>query len=211
VNAAFPALPLVDYADVRGKIRSGDILLASGSYAFSKLIQHATGSCWSHVAFVMRLDEIDRVMLLESIEGKGVRTVALSEYVRNFEGTGAGYNGRLAIARHSGFEAQATPEKFKAMAQYAVDRFAYPYDDEEITRITLRIVGAALGLPKQERVENEQYICSEYVDISCFRPLGIHVPFDARGFIAPADYAACSDIELLWELKTTQTIGETQP
>jgi hypothetical protein len=31
------------------------------------------------VAFVMRLDEIDRVMVLESIEGKGVRTVPLSE------------------------------------------------------------------------------------------------------------------------------------
>ncbi len=38
----------------------------------------------------MRLDEIDRVMVLESIEGKGVRTVPLSEYVKNFKGTGQG-------------------------------------------------------------------------------------------------------------------------
>ena len=146
--AQFPELNARTYDEARQDIRNGDVLMASGSYMFSKLIQKATNSCWSHVAFVMRLDEIDRVMVLESIEGKGVRTVPLSEYVKNFEGTGQGYNGRLAIGRHQSFTAQATPAKLRAMAQFAVDRFARPYDEEEIARITARIVGSFIGFKK---------------------------------------------------------------
>jgi hypothetical protein len=167
---------------------------------FSKLIQRATGSVWSHVAFVMRLDAIDRVMVLESIEGKGVRTIPLSEYVADFEGTKAGYNGRLAIARHGQFAAKCTPDRLKAMAQFAVDRFAYPYDDEEIARITARIVASAVGFKKGEIKRDQEYICSEYV-YECYRQIGIDIPYDKRGFVAPADFAKDQNVRLLWELK----------
>lgn len=198
--AKFPELAVVDYNDARSIIQSGDILIASGEYMFSKLIQRATDSVWSHVAFVMRLDSIDRVMVLESIEGKGVRTIPLSEYVGDFEGTGIGYNGRLAIARHSQFQIICTPEKLKAMAQFAVDRFAYPYDDEEIARITARIVASAIGFKKDEIKRDQEYICSEYV-YECYKQVGIDVPYDRRGFVAPADFAKDQQINLLWELK----------
>lgn len=198
--AKFPKLDLMDYQGVRTQIHSGDILLASGEYMFSKLIQRATDSCWSHVAFVMRLDSIDRVMVLESIEGKGVRTVPLSEYVGNFEGSGVGYKGRLAIARHSQFAAKSTPDKIKSMAQFAVDRFAYPYDEEEIARITARIVGSALGFKKSEIKRDQEYICSEYV-YECYKQIGLDVPFDKRGFVAPADFAKDANVRLLWELQ----------
>src|SRR5512143_946239 len=146
----FPSLIALQYGDVRNQIKSGDILLANGEYMFSKLIQRATDSCWSHVAFVMRLDSIDRVMVLESIEGKGVRTIPLSDYVSDFEGTGVGYKGRLVLGRHSQFDTKCTPDKLKAMAQFAVDRFAYSYDEEEIARITARIVASKLGFEKGE-------------------------------------------------------------
>jgi len=195
----FPELPSARYVDVRNEIRNGDILLCSGEYMFSKLIQKATGSCWSHVAFVLRIEEIDRVMVLESIEGKGVRTVALSEYVSNFEGTGAGYNGRLAIARHGDFSARATPENLRSMSQFAVDRFAHPYDEEEIARITARIVGSFLGFEKGEIERDQEYICSEYV-YECYRNIGIDIPYDRRGFVAPADFARADKVSLLWEI-----------
>jgi hypothetical protein len=197
--AQFPQLNIRAYNDARQDIRNGDVLMASGSYMFSKLIQKATHSCWSHVAFVMRLDEIDRVMVLESIEGKGVRTVPLSEYVKNFEGTGQGYQGRLAIARHQNFATQATPTKLRAMAQFAVDRFARPYDEEEIARITARIVGSFIGFKKGEIKRNEEYICSEYV-FECYKQLGLNIAYDKRGFVAPADFANDANMRLLWEL-----------
>ncbi len=195
----FPRLQKVRYDEVRARIQNGDLLLCSGNYMFSKLIQKATDSCWSHVAFVLKVDAIDRVMVLESIEGKGVRTVALSEYVRNFEGTGCGYQGRLAIARHEDFAAKASPERLKEMSQFAVDRFAYPYDDEEIARITARIVGSALGFKKGEIERDQEYICSEYV-FECYQRLGIDIPYDKRGFVAPADFARDKKVSLLWEL-----------
>lgn len=197
--AKFPQLDKISYSQARARISTGDILLASGNYTFSRLIQKATGSCWSHVAFVMRLDQIDRVMVLESIEGKGVRTIPLSEYVYDFEGSKKGYNGRLAIARHHNFEDEATESNLKKLAQFAVDRFAYPYDEEEIGRITIRIVGEKLGFKPDEMVRNEEYICSEYV-YECYRTIGLIVQQGNSGFIAPADFPADPEIDLQFEL-----------
>jgi len=199
----FPVLPILGYSAARTMIQSGDVMLASGAYTFSKLIQKATGSPWSHAAFVMRLDTLDRVMVLESIESRGVRTLPLSEYISNFEGTGKGYNGRLAILRHKRFEELATPEGMKRMAQFAVDRFAYPYDEEEIARITTRIVGAHLGFTNGELKRNNEFICSEYV-YECYKALGIDVVYDKRGFVAPADFARDSNLDILFEINISK-------
>lgn len=196
----FPTIPLVKYADVRAQIRDGDLLLASGRYAFSRIIRLASASPWSHVAILLRVNSIDRVMVLESIETRGVRTVAMSEYVTDFEGTGRGYNGRVAIARHSAFtQPPLTGDMLRAMSQFAVDRLSYPYDEEEVARITARIVGGAIGLPPSEMVRNNEFVCSEYV-WECYRLLGIDIPYDTRGFVAPADFARCPEVRLMWEL-----------
>ena len=49
------------------------------------MIQAATGSIWSHVGFLMRLDEIDRIMVLESVEPLGFRTVPLRNYLTDYD------------------------------------------------------------------------------------------------------------------------------
>ena len=203
IKIKLPKLPLVTYGFARSEIRDGDVLLASGSYAFSKLIQQASNSPWSHVAFVLKLASVDRIMVLESVEGVGVRTIPLSEYTRNFEGSGKGYNGRLAIARHDKFVASATPEKMKAMTQFAVDRFSYPYDNEEIARIATRIVGSALGFTQQDLVRDNEFICSEYV-YECYKILGIDIAYNPLGFIAPANFADDINMKLLWELQVEE-------
>jgi hypothetical protein len=76
----FPNLNAYNYGKIRQDIKSGDLLLASGTSVFSQLIQHVTKSIWSHVAFILRVDSIDRIMVLDSIESIGVRTVPLSSY-----------------------------------------------------------------------------------------------------------------------------------
>ncbi len=197
---AFPALEKRNYQDIRGSLISGDLLFASGEYMFSKLIQKASSSCWSHVALVMRLNEMDRVMVFESVEGKGVRTIPLADYVNNFEGSSRGYQGRLAIGRHQHFASLATPSSLRAMAQFAVDRFGLPYDNEELARITARIASSALGFKSGEIAPGKDYICSEYV-YECYKQIGLDVPFDRRGFIAPADFVEDPNIELLWEVE----------
>jgi len=196
----FPNLTVVNYTDIRNSLCSGDVILCSGDYTFSKLIQKATGSCWSHVAFILKLDAVDRVMVLECIVHHGVRTVPLSEYVKDFEGTGKGYGGRMVVLRHNSIDLTTlTADAFKEMAQFAVDRFGYPYDEEEIARITTRIVGSHLGMSPAEMVRNKEYICSEYV-YECYQRLGISIAYDKRGFVAPADFAKDPNMRMLWEL-----------
>ena len=85
----------VRYDDLRPELKSGDLLLCSGTGMFSRMIQAASDSVWSHVAFVMRLDAIDRVMVLESLEPIGVRTVPLRKYVVDYDSCGNPYPGRI--------------------------------------------------------------------------------------------------------------------
>ena len=75
-----------------------------------------------------------------------------------------------------------------------MDRFGYPYDKEQIAIIAARIAAGRLRFSRKERARLERpdaYICSEYVAL-CFQEIGIEIPWDQKGFIAPADFA-CAD------------------
>jgi uncharacterized protein YycO len=182
----FPNAKPEEYQNIRTRLQSGDLLLCSGTAVFSRLIQKATESVWSHVGFIIRLDAIDRVMVLESVEPVGVRTVPLSHYVRNYRGDGIGYPGKVAIARHDRISDVST-ERMNLMSRFAVDLFGYPYDKDEILRIAARIGRDLLGFTKTQVRQDREYICSEYV-WECFERIGVRIPYDRRGFIAPKDF-----------------------
>jgi uncharacterized protein YycO len=195
----YPNVPIQDYATLRPRIRSGDILLCSGTSVFSQLIQTATQSVWSHVAFVIRLDAINRIMVLESVETIGVRTVPLSSYVRNYNGSGHGYPGRLLIARHADF----ANVNIGQLSQQAVDLLGYPYDSEAIAGIAARIGLQQFNVqePNPEALTGRAFICSEYV-YACYRSVGIDIPYDTAGFIAPSDFAKDPQIQALSFIST---------
>jgi hypothetical protein len=200
----FPTQAPVNYRRFRSQIQSGDLLLCSGSAIFSTMIQRATGSVWSHVGFVMRLDAIDRVMVLESVEPLGVRTVPLSKYLDDYDNEGNAYPGGLVIARHRGFNARATDARMKRFGQFAVDLFGYPYDKDEIAKIAARIAIGFLPFTSSDKKNlkrDREYICSEYV-WECYRDIGLRITHDPKGFIAPKDFAANRDIGLLAVLKS---------
>jgi Permuted papain-like amidase enzyme, YaeF/YiiX, C92 family len=79
-------LPVRSYDNVRQELRSGDLVFCSGSYLFSGLIQRFTGSVWSHVGIVYRDDHLQRLFILESETGIGVRLVPISKYLRDYHG-----------------------------------------------------------------------------------------------------------------------------
>lgn len=200
----FPRGKAVNYQQVRKNIRSGDILLCSGSGWFSKMIQKGTKSVWSHVGFVMTLDSIDRVMVLESVEPLGVRTVPLSKYLSNYDNKGNAYPGGLVIARHRDFGSKATESKLRKFGQFAVDLFGYPYDKDEIAKIAARISASYLPFSSREKKAlkpDREYICSEYA-WECYKSVGITIEHDKRGFIAPADFAKTKEVSLQTVLKT---------
>ncbi len=188
---AFPTLPPVRYSELRHQIRSGDILLCAGSSPFSTLIQRATESVFSHVGFLLRLDAIDRIMILESVESIGVRAMPLSNYVCDYNATNQGYPGKMLIARHADFRA----ENIAYLSQFATRLLGYPYNSREIIDIAMRIGLGSVGIhpASAENTARRAFICSEYVAF-CFHSVGIQIDYDPRGFIAPADFARCPRI-----------------
>jgi hypothetical protein len=177
------------YEDLRPEIQNGDVLLFSGTEKFSRAIQWATRSPWSHVGFVFKLETIDRVMLLQDVTGAGASTVALSVLVNGSGKHQKPYKGRLLVARHADFAALVNRAKLREMSKFAVDRFGSPYSPLEVVKIMLRIGAGWLNIrmPPVLRPDDE-YICSEYA-AACYARIGITIPWDRLGFLAPVDFA----------------------
>lgn len=178
------------YQKYRPEIKSGDILLCSGNGSFSNLIKKVTGSKWSHVAFILKVDVIDRLMVLESVESIGVRTVPLSSYLFNYNGSGKPYDGDLMISRHNQMQSCNTHH----LSRKAIDLLGHQYDNREIMRITAKIAlsmvkdSSFCGIPE----DNDAYICSEYVN-ECFKSIGIKVKTEC-GYIIPDNFAIDENI-----------------
>ena len=199
----FPNHAFKAYKYARRHIRNGDVLLCSGSGIFSTMIQEATGSIWSHVGFLLRLDEIDRIMVLESVEPIGVRTVPLSKYLKDYDSKGHPYPGGIAIIRHREFDSKVDREGLKKLTQFAVDLFGYPYDKDDIAKIAARIMASKIPFSKEsyQRIkEDREFICSEYVD-RCYKEIGVEIEWDKKGFIAPSNFARDTNFELLFTIK----------
>jgi hypothetical protein len=194
----FPHLLARPYEDLRSDIRSGDILLCSGTSPASNLIQKATQSMWSHVGFILRLDIIDRIMVLESVETIGVRTVPLSSYVRDYNGSDKGYPGQLLLARH----ADVKQTNIINLSRQAVDLLGYPYNAQEILHIAERISMGVFGFKNAPDAKpTREFICSEYAAV-CFESIGVTVDYNPLGFIAPVDFARSPKVKALSFMRT---------
>jgi len=179
----FPNCKKIDYSCIREYIKSGDIMLCSGNAPFSKLIKEFTGSKWSHVGFIIRVDEIERIMVMESVESIGVRTVSLSSYINNYNGSGEPYPGEVFIFRHNDMK----PEFIKDISKKAVDLLGHNYDSQEIARIMLKLTFKSFNNSVDIPKDNGEYICSEYV-YECMKGIGIKF-HESPGYITPSDIA----------------------
>ena len=198
---ALETMPPRPYGEIHGQVRTGDLILCSGFSSFSKAIRWATGSPWSHVAMAVRLDPIDKVIMMESVEKIGVRAVALQSFLSRDSNGRKPYPGRLLLARHAEFEAKASTDGLKAMADFCADRMGAPFRPSEITKIGLRIAAGALNLRLRGRLDPKgEYICSEYV-AKAYEQIGIQIPWDGRGFIAPADIARAEPLEAIAQIQ----------
>jgi hypothetical protein len=189
-TAKFEGLGLSRYEDIRGEIRTGDLLFCAGNYALSRIIEHFSDSMFSHVGLLYCWN--DRVLVFESVEDDGVRLVPLSHYVRDYENSGAAYDGRLFVGRH---DDPLPPEHLLAMLGRAADELNRRYDKEEMIEILARIT---IGLGKHQ--DDDAYICSEFVD-RCFKEIGIAFHRDAENYIFPEHIAADPDVQALWEIE----------
>jgi cell wall-associated NlpC family hydrolase len=171
-------LPLLPYEHVRDELRSGDLVFCSGSYLFSGLIQRFTRSVWSHVGVVYVDAHLQRVFILESETGIGVRLVPVSKYLRDYHGRRRPYRGEVVVAR---VDPSLGDDQIRLAVSYGMDLLTKPYDNGEILRIALRIL-----LRIGRRTRDRKFICSELVD-ECFRAAGVR-------FRHPDNYVSPQDI-----------------
>ena len=201
---SFPQVPFRDYREIREHVRTGDLLLCAGNSGLSRMIQRATRSPWSHVALVLRVESIDRVLVVESVESVGVRAVPLTHYVGDAVTGRPGYDGELLIARHRGV-ARLDDAHLRQVLRIATDLLGREYDTREILRIAGRILA---GQRRGETLEDaptplrrdDAYICSEFV-WECLRAAEIEIAHDSRGFIAPCDFLADPSVEPLFRIQ----------
>jgi cell wall-associated NlpC family hydrolase len=170
-------LPRRDYDDVRRDLRSGDLVFCSGSYFFSGLIQRFTKSVWSHVGIVYRDEHLQRVFILESETGIGVRLVPVSKYLRDYHGRRRPYRGQIVVAR---VHPEPRDEQVRQAVSFGMDLLTKPYDNFEILRIAARI---ALRIGR--RFQDRKFICSELVD-ECYRAAGVRFA-RSDNYISPQD------------------------
>ncbi|MEM9603518.1 MAG: YiiX/YebB-like N1pC/P60 family cysteine hydrolase [Pseudomonadota bacterium] len=174
------------YRTLKPNIRSGDLIFASGNYYTSRLIREATDSSWSHVGILYVAKDINRTLILESVEDSGVRVVPVEKYLTDYANDKP-YEGEVVVARVRGPNASDR----KKMIASGVDELTRPYDRDEITRIAARI---ALKIGRYRR--DREYICSELV-YECFKNAGWQFSFDARGFISPANIWSHNEVSLI--------------
>jgi len=188
---------------VHPKIRDGDLLLCSGRDAFSRLIGWATKSPWTHVALAYRWPDIHRVMVFESVQQFGVRTVTIERFCRESSSGQRPYPGKIVLARHQDYASLGKPggAAAKRLADAGVDLLGDRFAPGEILKIALRIAAGRTGrkTPAFLRPRGE-YICSEYV-AKCLTAAGVDVYWDGRGFIAPADFARDPKIKAIAQIK----------
>lgn len=170
-------LPRVDYDGARAALATGDLVFCSGSYVFSRLIQRFTRSVWSHVAIVYRDERLQRVFLLESETGIGVRLVPLSKYLRDYHGRRRPYRGEIVVAR---LQPPPARELLERAISWGMDELTKPYDNGEILRIAARIL-----LRMGRRTRDRKYICSELVQ-ECCRQAGVTFRLHDN-FVSPID------------------------
>lgn len=89
---------MMDYQTLRHELKTGDIVLTSGTSLFSHAIRWMTKSRWSHVGMIVRAEQWDFVLMWESTTGvrikdvesakisHGVQLVPLSERLKAYDG-----------------------------------------------------------------------------------------------------------------------------
>ena len=180
---------LAHYESIRSELKTGDLLFFSGDHWLSGLIRWRSKSAWSHVGVVIRIEEMNRVFLVESILETGVRMVPMSFVFKNYIGTNKPYEGRVAWARHHLLK--DAPEKIQKIKEFCLDHLTVQYDRKEYWRILWRTL-----IGSKEIFHDDKYTCSEYV-WEAYKYAEIELPKERGHFISPGAFWRLEGVEMM--------------
>lgn len=194
-DSALTELPTCTYAEMLELLRTGDLLLCSGTQIFSRLIRWGTRSPWSHVSMVLRIDPLDEVMVIEAVESKGVRLIPFHRWLTENKTKARVFPGEVIVARHRRFEAAAAGSGIRRLGKFATSRLGTPFAPYELVKIMVRILAGHFSRPMPRLLRSDDdFICSEFL-YRCLQQIGIEVPWNGLGFIGPHDFAHDPEIE----------------
>lgn len=177
-----------NYNKIRAELKSGDLLFFSGDHWLSSLIRGRSRSAWSHMGIVVRLEEMNRVFLVESVLGNGVRMVPMSNVFNDYEGNQKPYVGRVAWARHQSLSTDTI--KTRIIKEFCLDNLTKQYDNWEYFRIAWRTL-----LGSKELFHDDKFTCSEFV-YEAFKFAGITLPKERGYFISPGAFWRLDEVEM---------------
>jgi Permuted papain-like amidase enzyme, YaeF/YiiX, C92 family len=176
------------YDNARVQFVTGDLLFFSGNHWLSGLIRWRSKSAWSHVGMVIKIEELNRLFLVESIIESGVRLLPLSYVFKDYGGDKKPYNGRVAWARHNLLENAA--DKQSKMREFCLDNLSKQYDRKEYWRILWRsFVG------RDKFFEDDKYTCAEFI-YEAFKHAKIDLPKEKGVFISPGAFWRQQELEM---------------
>ena len=201
-TSKFDGLKPRGYDELRHEIHDGDLLFCSGTHPISKIIRYFSGrSRVSHVGILYWWHR--RLMLLESVEDKGVRIVPLRHYLVNYENSEIPYPGRLFLARDQ--RIAKTQETYgnslvESLLHEAACKLNKRFSIGEMLRFFWR---GTTGWGKNW--ENDCFLCSEFVAM-CFKTIKLDYPDSGSGFVTPEDIASSPHVVALNEIKEGVTL-----
>lgn len=178
-RAELERIPVEPYGSVRPLLRTGDVLLAAGEHWISHVISRATRSPMTHAGIVYVMPDEDRVLLLEAVEGAGVRLAPLSRLV--WGTPRQRYRGMLFVLRH---REQLTRLGLRSASQFGFDRLTARYGYWTLGVILTRIL---LGLRQtRTEIEDDAWVCSEFASSWLMSAgLGLDAHASDYGFVTP--------------------------
>ena len=187
---------MTTYEDIRGDLKTGDIVLFGGKGFISWVIQKVTKSEYSHVGMIIRIDGFDFVALWESTtlndtpdiyhkKRKGVQIVQLSERLK-------GYKGKVVVRMLHDFEFGEEQEKILADLRKEVNNA--PYEKNWLSLAKSALDKTFVG--KNKKKDLSSLFCSELVAEAYMR-LGLIEDNQVSSEYTPADFSEKEDIKLL--------------
>lgn len=181
---------LQNYEEIRSDLQTGDLLFFSGDHWLSSLIRSRSRSAWSHIGVVIRLEELNRVFLIESVLENGIRMVPMSFVFKDYGGNGKAYGGRVAWGRYRPISESV--EIQRKIKEFLLDNLTKQYDRAEYYRILWR---SFIGL--KEVFDDDKYTCAELVR-AAFQYAGLIPPKERGYFISPGAF---------WRMDEMDTMG----
>lgn len=181
------------YTQIRGRIRTGDILLFQGTSPISRLIRWGSGSDYSHAGFAAWWD--GRLLVFQA-SGRGAEVLPASSAVDAYDGQVDWY--ALGDEHHARIDPHL-------LVTTAVTLLGRAYSRLGLMQLMMRMAsGRFRGLPDPKACPNAVF-CSQYVSY-CYRRAGLDlVEGTDDGSTSPADLAASPFLQRRGVLRANPT------